>query len=227
MVWHRRSGGIMLRSHSALSVAVRCLCGVSLFTLLPAATASAQENDTAISSTRDFDIPAGTLDDALRLFTRQSGVQVSWSGIDGSAIRTAPLRGRLPAASALSRLLEGTGLTYRFTAPTSAILERAPQAAAGTIQLGTLRVEGATGGNGAAPRTGGIAEVAPADRNFRVAQSTAYRGSEQIERFRGTSPGDFLSGIPGVLNGDNRNSGALDVNIRGMQGMDRVPVVID
>jgi hemoglobin/transferrin/lactoferrin receptor protein len=217
----------MLRSHSALSSAVRCLCGVSLFTLLPATAAFAQDGGTATSSARDFDIPAGTLDDALRLFARQSGVQVSWSGIDGTAIRTATVRGRLPAASALSRLLEGTGLTYRFTAPTSAILERAPQATAGTIQLGTLRVEGAAGGGSALPRAGGIPDFAPADRNFRGAQSTAYRGQEQIERFRGTSPGDFLSGIPGVLNGDNRNSGALDVNIRGMQGMDRVPVVID
>ncbi|WP_163616248.1 TonB-dependent receptor plug domain-containing protein, partial [Klebsiella pneumoniae] len=86
--------------------------------------------------------------------------------------------------------------------------------------LGTLRVEGAAGGGSALPRAGGIPDFAPADRNFRGAQSTAYRGQEQIERFRGTSPGDFLSGIPGVLNGDNRNSGALDVNIRGMQGMD-------
>lgn len=228
MVWRRLSGGIMLRSQSVFSVAARCLCGASLLTLLPAAAAHAQENSATIASTRDFDIPAGTLEDALRLFTRQSGVQVSWSGIDGTAIRTAPVRGRLPAASALSRLLEGTGLTYRFTAPTSAILERAPQASAGTVQLGTLRVEGATGGNGIErPRMGGVAEIAPADRTFRSAQSTAYRGQEQIERFRGTSPGDFLSGIPGVLNGDNRNSGALDVNIRGMQGMDRVPVVID
>lgn len=76
----------MLRSHSALSSAVRCLCGVSLFTLLPATAAFAQDGGTATSSARDFDIPAGTLDDALRLFARQSGVQVSWSGIDGTAI---------------------------------------------------------------------------------------------------------------------------------------------
>ena len=37
----------MLRSHSALSSAVRCLCGVSLFTLLPATAAFAQDGGTS------------------------------------------------------------------------------------------------------------------------------------------------------------------------------------
>ena len=41
------------------------------------------------------------------------------------------------------------------------------------------------------------------------------------------SVGDFLTGMPGVLTGDNRNSGAIDVNVRGMQGFGRVPVVVD
>ncbi len=29
------------------------------------------------------------------------------------------------------------------------------------------------------------------------------------------------------MSGENRNSGAIDVNIRGMQGANRVPVVVD
>lgn len=218
----------MLRSNFAMSVAIRCLRSASVIALAMGATvAHAQSGNGAV--VQGFDIPAATLEEALRIYMRQSGVQVSWSGIDGTAIRVNAVKGNLSAAAALSRLLEGTGLTYRFTAATSAILEAAPRADAGTVQLGTLRVEGANDGAGGGARGAGgtVAGNAGEGRTFTGAQSTAYFSRERIERFRGTSPGDFLSGTPGVLNGDNRNSGALDVNIRGMQGMDRVPVVID
>lgn len=39
--------------------------------------------------------------------------------------------------------------------------------------------------------------------------------------------GDIFQGMPGVLIGENRNSGGLDVNLRGMQGQNRVPVLVD
>ena len=62
---------------------------------------------------------------------------------------------------------------------------------------------------------------------YQTAGSLTHLSGEQIDRFRGTSVGDLFSGIPGVLNGDGRNSGAVDVNIRGMQGQGRVPVIVD
>lgn len=67
----------------------------------------------------------------------------------------------------------------------------------------------------------------PKDTKFKSSASTEHISESEISRFRGTSVGDFLSGIAGVYNGDGRNSGALDVNIRGMQGQGRVPVIID
>jgi hemoglobin/transferrin/lactoferrin receptor protein len=69
----------------------------------------------------------------------------------------------------------------------------------------------------------GQGAVDPSDVPYVSSGSSAYISGEQIERFRGTSVGDFLSGIPGVMNGDARNSGAVDVNIRGMQGQGRAP----
>lgn len=50
---------------------------------------------------------------------------------------------------------------------------------------------------------------------------------EQIERYPGSSPADIFRGAPGVLSGESRNSGGVDVNIRGMQGMGRVAVTVD
>ncbi|PHM38486.1 TonB-dependent receptor domain-containing protein [Xenorhabdus innexi] len=57
--------------------------------------------------------------------------------------------------------------------------------------------------------------------------STIYIGKKEIERYKGASPADVLKGAVGVYSGDARNSGALDVNIRGIQGQGRVPVTID
>ncbi|BET98673.1 TonB-dependent receptor domain-containing protein [Xenorhabdus taiwanensis] len=57
--------------------------------------------------------------------------------------------------------------------------------------------------------------------------SNIYIGKKQIERYKGSSPADLLKDAVGVYSGDARNSGALDVNIRGVQGQGRIPVTID
>ncbi|WP_418648632.1 TonB-dependent receptor plug domain-containing protein [Thauera butanivorans] len=54
-----------------------------------------------------------------------------------------------------------------------------------------------------------------------------YQGKEEIERYKVNSVGDLLNGLNGVYSGDSRNSGALDPNIRGLQGGGRIPVTID
>ena len=45
-----------------------------------------------------------------------------------------------------------------------------------------------------------------------------YKGREEVETFKGNTVSDLLSGMVGVYSGDARNSGALDPNIRGVQG---------
>ncbi len=182
------------------------------------------QSSTAVT-VRAFDIPAQPLGRALTDFGRQSGLEVS---VDAAAIRgiqSPGVRGEAAPMQALGRLLNGTGFTYRLDGQVVA-LERAPEASDGAIMLGAVRVQGATGQGGVAG-VGADTGVAPSDAPYRTAGSSAYISQEAIQRNRGVSTGDFLSGTPGVINGDNRNSGALDVNIRGMQGMDRVPVVID
>lgn len=54
-----------------------------------------------------------------------------------------------------------------------------------------------------------------------------YKGKEAVETFKGNTVSDLLGGMPGVYSGDSRNSGALDPNIRGVQGQGRIPVTID
>ncbi|REF25577.1 hemoglobin/transferrin/lactoferrin receptor protein [Xenorhabdus cabanillasii] len=57
--------------------------------------------------------------------------------------------------------------------------------------------------------------------------SNIYIGKKEIERYKGASPADLIKGAVGVYSGDARNSGALDINIRGVQGQGRIPVTID
>lgn len=57
--------------------------------------------------------------------------------------------------------------------------------------------------------------------------SSVYRDKAEVERFKGAVPADVFKGMVGVNSGDARNSGALDPNVRGIQGQGRVPVTID
>ncbi|MDU8924155.1 TonB-dependent receptor [Pasteurellaceae bacterium LIM206] len=54
-----------------------------------------------------------------------------------------------------------------------------------------------------------------------------YADKETVERYKGAAPADLFKGFNGVYSGDARNSGAVDPNIRGVQGQGRIPVTVD
>ena len=66
-----------------------------------------------------------------------------------------------------------------------------------------------------------------ADEQYDKDESNIYISKEEIERYKGTNPADTINHAVGVYSGDARNSGALDPNIRGIQGQGRVPVTVD
>ncbi|NPD17299.1 TonB-dependent receptor [Xinfangfangia sp. D13-10-4-6] len=165
-----------------------------------------------------FAVPAGPLGQALVVWGRQAGVQISYLDAATSGKSTSGLTGALPPEQALSRLLSGSGLSYSFSDARSVVIfgrsaEETGADPASGVNLGTIVLGGGALGSH--------------DATFETAGSVAYVSGEEVAQKRGTSVGDFISGLPGVLNGDSRNSGALDVNIRGMQGEGRVAVVID
>ncbi|MGU3576024.1 TonB-dependent receptor domain-containing protein [Brucellaceae bacterium C25G] len=170
----------------------------------------------------DLNIRSQNLGSALAILADRAGVRLL---MPSSLVRgkTSPtLNGTYSIDQALNRLLAGSQLQYRFTANNAvtifdpALAETHSENRAsedGSILLDTITVSGATN--------------TLADVPYQSAGSKTYISSEKIERFRGTSVGDMLSGTPGVLSADNRNGAALDVNIRGMQGQGRVPVSVD
>ncbi len=97
-----------------------------------------------------FDIPAQPLADALALFGRQSGMQVS---VDAALIRSKQSRGvsgKMTPEQALRQLLSGTGIIFRLTDGDTALLESVESG--DRLTLGTVSVEGA------APRDPGRTE---------------------------------------------------------------------
>ena len=206
--WHMRRGLLAsLMTSTALCLAV-----------VPASMPKTAYAQTA--QTHRFNIPSQPLNRALRLLADQSGIQLAYQTSVASGTNSPALSGTMTSEEALVRLLNGSGLSYGFTgANTVTIRSKDPtlpqtMSAEGTTLLDTITV---TTGLGATL----------ADAPYQTAGSSNYISEKEIERFRGTSVGDFLKGTPGVLSGDNRNSGAVDINVRGMQGFGRVPVVID
>ena len=170
-------------------------------------------------STVAFAVPAGPLSQALAEFGRQSGMQVSYLPEYTRGKSSPGVRGNFAPQQALQQLLAGSSLTYRFTSSNSVTLSDTGAVVGSTDSDGSLLLDTITVTK---------AKMAdPADAPYQTAGSLSHLSGEQVERFRGTSVGDFLSGVPGVLNGNGRNSGSVDVNIRGMQGQGRVPVVVD
>lgn len=210
-----------------LALSRHLLLAGSAFCAVAATPAFAQTPATTSAAARSFNIPAQPLRDALRQLMRQGDLQIGFEAGDVNGKNSAAVNGNMSAGDALSRLLAGTGLSFRFLTSGSVVIERAPQVADGTVQLGTLRVEGAGGSSAALPGGTSGEWAGESDRPWQSPGSQVHVSQAQIQRFRGTSVGDIIAGMPGVLTGENRNSGALDLNIRGMQGMNRVPVVID
>jgi hemoglobin/transferrin/lactoferrin receptor protein len=197
-------------------IAVGLLSGPLLFGAAVAATvalAQAQE-----ASQQSFSIAPGSLAQALAAFGKQSGLQITYASELTAGKQSPGVSGTMAPESALTQILSGSGLIFSYAgASTVAISEPAADAGAtieGAIALDTITV------------SGGGAE-ATVDLPYETPGSSAYISAEQIERFRGTSPGDIFKNTAGVMVGENHNSGALDVNIRGMQGANRVPVMVE
>ncbi|BAV63936.1 TonB-dependent siderophore receptor [Sphingobium cloacae] len=120
----------------ARGIALALLATTSLsVAALSAAPAYAQQ-------ATSYDIAAGPLPTVLNQFARQAHVELIYDAPLTQSATSSGLKGSFGAAEGLSRILAGTGLTYRQTGPNMFTLERAPTADAGAVQLGPVRVEG-------------------------------------------------------------------------------------
>jgi len=129
-----------------------------------------------------FDIPAGPLSAALAVFGRQSGLQVTYLPAVASGKRSNGLSGRASPHEALARILQGSGLTYRFT------------------NAGTVAISAASAGNGGAVSADGTLVLETIDVQGRI--ESAWGPVEGIVAQRsatGTKTDTPLLDVPGAV----------------------------
>ncbi|MGO1540182.1 MAG: TonB-dependent receptor domain-containing protein [Luteimonas sp.] len=206
------------RALLAAAVSAAVLAGVPA--IAPAQDAPA----VPLRQVHDIDIPSGPLPQALARLSAQTRLQVLYTQQEPYGVVAPAVRGRYAATDALARLLAGSGFAWREVRPGTVTLVKADAAGGGEpIVTDTLSV----GGQRLDAPTGAERDVRGYDDVYDLDISTAYIGRAEVERYKGKTPADLVTGVPGVFSGDARNSGALDLNIRGIQGPGRVPVTID
>ncbi|MEJ1977955.1 MAG: TonB-dependent receptor [Acetobacteraceae bacterium] len=90
-----------------------------------------------------FKIPAQDLNGAILSFADKAGIQVFYDVSRVQALRSNGARGNLTIQDALGRILEGTGLTFRFTSANAVSLEKLPASTSdGPMTLPPVQVEG-------------------------------------------------------------------------------------
>ncbi|MAM75878.1 MAG: TonB-dependent siderophore receptor [Tistrella sp.] len=206
----------MFRSQFVTRFGLSCLLSTSAAALALGAAAPAWAQNAPAQ--HSFDIPALPLNEALRLFMQQSGIQISYASGDGANVRASAVKGDLAPAAALSQLLTGTGLTYRFTAPTSAILEPAPTADAGTVQLGPVRVGADEQVSGAIPTP--KTDRAATDRSHSYAARAATVAGKTAQGLR-----EIPQSVTVVTRQqmDDRNAFSLEDALRTTPGVTALP----
>lgn len=150
------SGGNVRTAKSGRSMIALLMGSVALVSL--AAPAQAQSGGSTTASrgqTRTFDIPSQPLSTALTVFGDQTGIQITGDTCILDGKRSQAVKGSYAPAQALSVLLGGTGITFRWLDGRSVSIERAPQVSEGTVQLGPVRVEGSGDGSGGSGGAGG------------------------------------------------------------------------
>ncbi|NHF74644.1 TonB-dependent siderophore receptor [Paracoccus xiamenensis] len=124
----------------SLLVASTVLGGAVLTSARPAVAQATIE-------TANFQIPAQSLSSAINTFIRQSGWQISYSSALVRDKTSTAVNGNLAPDVALQRLVAGTGIEVRISAPGSAALTgpagAAIRAEDGSILLDTIIIQGA------------------------------------------------------------------------------------
>lgn len=185
-------------------------CAVSSVMMANTCTIIAQD-----SQAYNFDIPSQDLDTALRTFARTTRQQVLFRGKDVRGKRNGALTGNHTAPDALSRLLEGTGLSFRIGAQ-GVFLVSGPDRAARSDESGAEDVLLTITGSRirGAPPTAPVTVVTNEDMK--------RAGQNDLGEVMRSLPQNFSGGQnPGVQTGGegfgNQNvNSASQANIRGI-----------
>jgi iron complex outermembrane receptor protein len=184
----------------------------ALSAIIAAAPTAAQATQTTIVA---FLIPAQSVQSAMTAFAQQSGVQILFPYDHVQGLRTRAIKGRMTAADAISRMIEGTGLKIvrsrdGVIALTTIAHEVIPTAGSSRVAAAEMRVRPAAMLALGAPVAAAAQESAGAVADDEEDPKTdiVVTGSRGVARSRADSPTpiDVISAVelektgkPGVL----------------------------
>jgi|AGTN01.3.fsa_nt_gi TonB-dependent siderophore receptor len=134
--------GLKTRTFRRKALVAALMGSTALMGMAAPAPAQTGDANAARQQTFNFDIAAKPLPQALTEFSAVAGLRVLYTAEEPFNAASPGLSGSFTAEQALSRLLSGTGITYRFTNPTTVTLEKV--AAGGAMTLDPVTVVGKT-----------------------------------------------------------------------------------
>ena len=154
--------------------------------------------------TLTYDIPAGSLANALNLFADESGIQLVYGTEIAEGLRTNGVRGDYTPEQALRLLLAGSGIRYRFADAKTVTLEgAAAQPDGGAIPLDPVRVEGRSE-NPFGPIDGYVANIGTTGTKtgtplIETPQSITIITRDRLDAQDADTINEALRYVPGVL----------------------------
>ncbi|MBS0221419.1 MAG: TonB-dependent siderophore receptor [Proteobacteria bacterium] len=183
-------------------------------------------------ATQVFDIGPQPLASALLRFSEATGIQLFFDATLARNVSSPGARGTLSPQDALTRLLAGTGLSYRFTNATTVTLQKATAAAgqpADAVQLAPVVVQGARPETATGPVKGFVAhQSATATKTdtplLETPQAISVISRDQIRAQNAQTLNEAVHYSPGVAS----NSVAVDsrfdaIRVRGFA----TPIYLD
>jgi len=197
------------------------MAGISLFAFAAGAQAQTATSSSA-SAVVEVAIGAGPLEQALLTLAQQTNLQLVYPSALTRGKTSQGARGALSPQAALARILFDTGLEFQFTSPKAVVItpiaaedQALPQASGDAVPLAPILLQS---------DQWAMTVYSP----YETPGAVEYIDGNVLDRFPGSDAADLFRGTPSVSSGDARNNaGAVDVNIRGMQGMGRVAVTVD
>ena len=132
-------GGRRLATEFLHTSAMIGLLAVGAATAVGAGAAFAQANP---GKATVFDIPPQPLAGALTAFGIQSGLQVAVDSAQLTGLRSNGVKGAQSPEQALTALLSGAGMTWRFSGAKTVVVERKAASDGGAVMLDPITVAG-------------------------------------------------------------------------------------